>query len=1630
LTGFSNKINFSVDPEEPIVTSGSIKMFMEDQSPPVPPMEADAKADMYDYSLGVNSPGQDRIRESLTVGGDHNFRRSIAWNTQVTEDNQRMKDLQAKLFDISQRRNRGEDISPDELAFVEKQLRPSINAPETVVEKEYGKTVISNASAPDTPLGKALQDVPPTMAALVKESSSKLLAHTTLAAKILAEYQSKYEEESILGTVADIAASSLIPGLDWYRQQNRLPGATSFLKGNNLREQVQQWYADEDLENADSSLRATVAELYAKNPTAALDFLETFAKASSNRYDMANLTSLLDLSTPLFFTKEAKILLKASASSTKQLMKATASGFSRSTLADAAQSADAALKTAQTVARSRVHDIGQPGSFREIEAETPTIFNPESITGGSYPYLSREAARRLYVYLAKNAGELLQGLVNDPIFIDRLSNATALDEARIAARESWVAQYPTLEDRIMDVRPFVSDDNAANVSGISVVFGDVGTLPFATQKAAIAALRDYGIGGARVVREGAGYAIQVQKPLDELLPVVRQNLSVGTKYADPVSFQNTYIKALRSKEYLLSRQVLEDMGVAQHGVSRMVEIIRSVSKAIGSLPTLRNDSRKALDQFLTAQRIAPSRKDPSKIGRFSPTLGEFEADWLHMHSRLPTEAETKAYYAYQQITNIDYITRNLGAFRDQYRQGIELHNFKFQIPQPDGAFGLARRLNGIEGKALQVLPEHVWSKENYLNNSGVVVMDSNPESTFEVGTVSLNKFQTRYVNRGAIEKAFPSAEWKVIQLTDAGEEALRASGVRALPDYKINYVMVREHGSSPLPLKRIPATEGGHNVYPQTGWYLKQPKISRVGSDSGDPYHMYYGDRTLFYFNTEKEAKHWAPIFEQARGLYNEWKAGGLAEGAFRTFVDDNLPVDFVGNKRFDGLFEGATAQYKPENPFLATRSGQSLFNEHKLADRYSKLHKASDSPNNLNKGRDLEFMQSKDQPLLSIRESGNTAVPTSSLTPARMVDPIGTMNRTLSSLMQGRYMDDLKVKTAEKFINDYAHLMKAPLEELRQNPLKYLFNPEWRPVVGEQIQELATAKTVQRAASEFMHVKDDDAKALGWLEEKLTQRIYGSDKPAPVSRWMLSSMTDPANFLRTLAFDSKLGFFNPTQYFKQLNAVVHVGGIEGWRNTFNGGMVGFWLMRPLLEMNGHPNMLKAAASMSTRWGWKNNDFLEAFDFLRRSGWSVVRGDSANLNNFMDDQVVTSAFGKFRSTGRMFFQEGDRQPRIIAYATAFKKWRDANPKAIFTHAVGRQLVDRASLTTSDMTSKSLSQIQQGLAGVATQFATYPMRMMEQYIGKRLTPYEKFHLFSSYAAIYGMPVSVAGVAGVWPIAQSLHAELMDRGVDLEEHQVVKFLNDGLAKSMLTMVTGTETNINEIYGPSGMTFFHDLIKGDKNYAEIALGASGSIMSDTWKVMDPFLWMIGRSGDTSENGYQFTGNEIVSLLKSISTFNQTDKMYAALNWGLYITRNGTVVDSVSGLEGVMMGFLGITPTRIVDTFIQGNTEKARKAFKDNMSQEAIKAFRRGLRKHGQEDFEGGMKEFENANMWLTTGDLNPEEIGKVVAKAFGGENQTLSLRIWHKYAAQNSPEKLKYWENFMNRRNDELGTQENGN
>ncbi len=1603
--------NPSIESLSPQETEYSISFPLEANTEPLTLPEAETRAKKIDYALGTRSPGPEILRNTMMISGEESIRENLAMARKIQQASARDQVIKDQINKMAIEGATSEEMNRAAFFLAHPSNEAFNHIPsQYIVEHEFGEQAMldyrtERKDGEESDIDNEVQDHAGTYIGMRQQGEKRL-----------SEFRKRYSQEGYGDFALDLLEIA-IPFLGQYQLSGALPGSEegSLLTGNNLRDQASDLWASNSIEEFDSKFTQGFENVWAKNPTNAMTWAHYMLNYTAGETAFLNALVALDVISVPFTGTAAKIALTPirSAKAGASIVKAASAGaFSPLKVADAIGKKEVALALALKQAKESLEKSGvRPESFDELSDKIAGLVNPATVYGGAYSYVTREAARRSYANALDSGVRILNDFILNPQKIDRLSSSPALSEALTRAEEIWNLQLPAISNRVYDVKPVTTPELSLTGNHMAEVkMGDAYGLPFDTEDLAKAEMKALGILNGKIEPEGAKWYISIKRPIPENDPDIQKYLIFGDERKAPVTALNTFFRYFKGHETLLDKETALDYKAGQYGASYLSKLFQNEARAIANLPRLRTDSRKALADFLQSERVAPSA-DGKTVGEQSRSLGEFETKFLKLHNRLPTEAEGEAYWAFHRINNADILLRNIGMLRDKFNAGIENFRFKYAtIPDPEpGRSGtptasMVWNAKDVEGKTVKELP---WETARTTEDTGVFILGRTVNERFSIGNKKdTNYFRLKFTNEKDFEAQFGGGKWRIIQLTHQGEEQLRAlPGLENLVKDvgRVRFLVLRDAKPQPLKFWQIPARDGFHIKYPNSGSYVVQPNMSLNKK-------WYRGDTSFLYQALHTDAVRLAEVMEHGRQIAREIVAGRATKADLARVINGVIPR--YDPDRFMRLFTGDKPVFSLDAPFLAKRSGETSYDAHRLVDRFPGLKKESDSVYNLYKGFDMEYAMKRDLPLLSVENRGTVDAPIYDLIPAQMADPVGTINSAMASQVRSIYLDDLKIKQSRKFVQLFSHLLdpKISKQELLDNAIKYTIEPPWRSNIADVDRTaLAAGKNYSMVAREFFKVQNEVDRDLTWIEHKIIQDLYKGKEPGNVSKWFWSTIKNPSQFLRAYAFNTKLGFFNPAQFFKQMNTMVSVAAISNPKLAAQGLWAG--LASRALLMSYNPERLAYIATKSKKWGFKNEDhFIEAFNALRNSGFHSSNRAFGELGNFTTPKTIQGPIGKFLDWGQTPFRVGDQLPRLAAYFTAYNEWRTANPLGKLSNQAALGILGRADLLTNRMSAISNSQAQRGWAGVMTQFTGWQMRIAEDFIGKRLTRKEKAKLFLTYSALYGTPVAASGVL-VYPFNQQLREwELAEPGLPTDNDNIaVKAVRQGVMTPMLESITGKRYNVQDL-GPSGITFLGEILDGDKSVLDFMLGVSGTVFADTFKAGEPFLGLlIDTISGTGQ--YTLTGQDYLDLLRPISSVKQLDSLIQGMMYGRIVSKSGDVVlDDISHKEALATFLTGVQDQRVVDTYLRQNILKDRKEWQQKMTQQYERHLRRGIEAFVEGRDTDGYNEFRKASFFLDNDYFTPAERGLAMQRALKGyETRASSVA---KRLAETSPEQRQKW------------------
>jgi hypothetical protein len=1528
------------------------------------------------WALGSDSPGEPVIQHAMANGLEGELRNREAIKEAIRVD-EKKREL-AKQYTQSVIQS-GRKLDPRDLEFIKSMTAADLQDPNTFFERKFSKTLMERTLNDAAKNGnffvdnKAQQEID-----VIGSAFQERVAKQEVVKKLYEQVMNQRANQSWGASAADFGGALVpfITQLDLVNAMKDAPTTTWFL-GSNVAEQIQHYY-NLPVEEAARRLEGAVREISEKNLYNAKTYLEMFLKMGSSEQLAGNLMTIADITTVPGLTIAKTLQGVARTTNMYRNLRVP-------TMLEAQGDIPAAgARMAFEEATAKMAGTPKGETFKAIIDDAQPIFNPGYLTENGTAH-SQGWKARLQDLLETTAEKLFDAGVVRPITIDRLVPGTEAYEAAIAdATKLFNKLYPEVNDSILAVRPVVGSNTLANTDHVAIDLGTKGSTYIQNEAAAkLLAEEFYGLKPSQytIMQNGNGWFIRMTKALDETAPSVRNMLQVETKNATPRGFINTFMGFLRSNEDRLPKVIVDDLKVATYGSSGLTKILRDVSKEIGAV----KDTDTFMG-FVAKQRdfIDPKTKDR---GRFSKDLGEFERDWVaYTKGRAPTEQEARAYFTYVQMNNIDWVLRNMSIYRDKSRLGLELYHFEYP--------GVTAKSPQIEGKMLGGVKDIYANKES----ANVLIWD-HTGNTFK-------NAQRDFIARKTLEE-YEEKGYKVFQLSEFGEKTLRAMPLIGdkMPDSRITFVMAKDVQSAPLHYKQIPNKPGGHVDY-MDGFFVSQPEV-HFSKNRNVTLSHYYGDKNAFHFTSQKQAEKFTERMEIGRKMLVEGKEAELAN-----WLPANLPFTVKGFKEQFKQYDKKNGIFDRDTPFYTRANGQSVEDAHKISQKYQNFTNVKDSPYNLyHQSVNMQFAGKRGQQLYTIEETGSAGNPAFKFRPAALIDPIGTLDRAADRMMRGRYLDDLKIKTAERFVAEFGETLDMSLVQARRDPFSALVEGKFNSSY-QDAEKIAIAKNYRRAALEFLGLKNDFDKAVDQVFQRTADALGKSG--TLVDSWTFGQLRDPIKFFRNIAFHKTMGLFNPVSFFTQVNTMTHITSLAGPSIGVHSSLSSTLTWAALKN----PAMLKHLDAKISSFGipgmehlWKPGQFTESFDALQRSGFWNVGGEYSMVDQFFAPKMIVGGVERALDAGTVFFREGELLTRLAAWNASYLEFRKANPTRKLKDSDIRAMIARADLMTVNMSRASNASFQHGIWSVPSQFLSYPIRLAEQMLGKRLTRDEKARAFLTYGLAYGIPVTAGISTGIIPVYESFRTKLLEKGVDYDDNGLKKLFMDGLPSMILEGITGTKYDLGARFGPGGSPILKNLMDG--KYLETLFGASGSAVKDGYKSILPFYyWAMSSMNPSDTETFPITMQDLLDVASTASSGNQLRIFWNGVFGGEYITRNNMEVSSkITPAQGMLMAISGTKPQEIADMWSQYGSNRTLQQHKREAEKQAIKFWRLGIDASGDGKDAQAIKYFTRAKAHLIMGGFRPDEYGEVLGKAWNGYQDAIDTINYD--FLNRDPKRIEAWE-----------------
>ena len=692
------------------------------------PQVAEQRANKATYVLRNNDPDvePEALTSQILAGDEEGLRRKIALSEALDDEAARRQAMTAVVEEVS---SRGEQLGQEDLEILQSLNSEQLLDTKNALEKAYARraSLDTVSSITRDSLDKSLEE-DPQFTDEVQEVFERQLFLNEGYNTYLQELQQRSEDVGLGKKTSDFI-ETLVPFLS----QARLTDIGDGILGGNALQVVVDRIRDLPPDEQLAEVRRIGDDLFEGNTLDAFTFVKAVQAFSAHDKGFENLWTFLDVAdvaTLGFVTKGSKALLKATSSLSKLPVGPQGKRFAN-TVRDAARafrdpnvqpsdviaaSGDVDKAVKSRIIEGNITRITTPeealphkleGRFNKLSWELPSLYNTDywmNLPGR----IARAKAARVSNFFSSSrsfnndiAKTLREAAEINPAVVRNTPEALskAFDEAATILKE----RHPHLPNAMLDVIEVAPEATKGNVGRVLFDMGRInGTLFDSQAEARLFATSLYKLrdGFFEVVAQGDKHFIRLSKDIDETTSAVRST-PISTEAQTPRNALNAFLGFFRNPDDLVSFFERGNRNIATHLTQEVRGIVSTAFEALGP-QNLNKKQVKDLTRILHANRVYT---DPlnGRVGQFHKDLPQLENEYMRLLNRLPSEAEANAYFAYVQISDFDYMFRNLEIFRDKSRQGIEELTFNARIPGAEEGETVFSSVDFVEGRQVKTL---------------------------------------------------------------------------------------------------------------------------------------------------------------------------------------------------------------------------------------------------------------------------------------------------------------------------------------------------------------------------------------------------------------------------------------------------------------------------------------------------------------------------------------------------------------------------------------------------------------------------------------------------------------------------------------------------------------------------------------------------------------------------------------------------------------------------------------------------------------------------------------------------------------------------------------------------------------
>lgn len=1413
------------------------------------------------------------------------------------------------------------------------------------------------------------------------------------------------------GDVGDVL-QQFIPGRTAALQMNELEGFESgaWLPGQSLRDTILQIKALPNVGDRMEALNTLVDNVLESSPDMARKIFTIYSSGMSEDdafWDTFQITGF-DALDVLGVGKAAgagKLLRKtAEGAKTAGRLYAIRKGASVDPINPTKEIAEELGLTTEVATRLAL-DLTDEKLLREKNLEVVLdrlsgLYGVQRIGQGSTT-LNTAAKNRIIESLDIIGKDTFNAIQNTP-GIERLTP----DELKVsieATRSKLLQDVGLPEKHIINISPVIRSD-FTNTNSIAFQFGRRDGSFFESPEGA-ESLADYlrfFTEDVTIRQQGGKYYPEIVRDIDEskAFEDAMTDIEIPTRNVSERSIASALLKVLgkgrafdpRGVRYILSSGNMNQRLKALHGTTNLEDMFGKILQPLNGLKFSKREL-KELDIIMNRAMETPNPSTTSKGVNYD-TIRELEDAFFSELGKYPSENQVRAYYAYRQAMDAMWLLSDSGRLRDIRRvggQNVELIVKVGEKGKKEAIQGLARSVDNIQPITK--------------TNSNIAFVDGQ-------GNVTVRTIGPR-TNIADVSERLAKAEVEKHDIVQAVDGPLKIGD-----DYA--HFIVSE---SPIKKSRVGFGTLGYNYGPlhiaQNPFWVKVPKF--VGQSA-----KYYVE-DLVHINafTQKQADKIANALNRAR-LALKRDMFGNTNDEWKRIVDEELP--HLTPEEFKSLYTKKI--YDIDAPFAATRSGQRAaenINRSQLGDFADYVDSTSGQLNPLG---DLDRAFARERMQQDVKTVREESLSRYTVTNAPKLSPREALNTGLRYAIPNRLQKDYLFRSINEILNiqrgtDEA-IFKEDISKIWDAPLDFLHNPQKYLKEGISDVNYARVEAIRKAILRQVEIATPTQKIIDSFGDAMLEAAFPGSKTFDVLQTVvLPRIKDPFLYARKVAFTLSMGFWNIYQIPLQAQTFTSMAAISPTYTPH--AFAAYTLQRMMLMTtddgilrhfyrNGYKNFVTDDILKTTGFRLTEDQFVEMFESMRNTGWHRIGNeigqiDGALNTDFLAGSKVTKSGRIVMDSGLAFFRGVERALRMTGWNIAYMEFRKANPTKVLTSEDIGEILNRADNLTTNMSAANNANWQRGLISIPTQFSSYQVRMMEQVlpglIGRGpLTRGEAIRLLMMNSALFGAPSGLASAMPFVPWVEMVKKYAMENNIQINDTWF-ETLNEGFYDKFIKEAFGVDLDITNRYGFNTLTFFKDILEGDKAWWEVLAGPSGRAL----------VAAVGGPLETLKNLMDYDQSFIEAtdfepLLDMASSSRHLKHSYIALELNRFVTKNNPNLAEVRDFKDA----LGYTLTQAMpdyatDTYImndvvkESNEDKA--AVRRDISNQIAKALL-----FPEEQWDTGRQYLARARILAETHGLTKTEFNDILSETLKKDSSwerahKLLLRIYKEKQLKESME-----------------------